>query len=70
MIVSSAALGRQCLRQLVKIGIKCSYVLINAVSYIMKEVWLCVHVAMVTTAHINNYMVVPKYVNYQRLAST
>lgn len=30
--------GRECLRKLVKSGIKCSYVLVNAVSYIMKEV--------------------------------
>ena len=30
--------GRECLHRLVKSGIKCSYILINAVSYIMKEV--------------------------------
>lgn len=29
--------GRECLRRLVKDGIKCSYVLINAVSYVMTE---------------------------------
>lgn len=32
--------GQGGLRQLLKEGIKCSYVLINAVSYIMKEVGL------------------------------
>ncbi len=30
--------GQHFLRQLVRKGIKCSYVLINAVTYIMKEV--------------------------------
>lgn len=30
--------GAECLRQLISEGIKCSYVLISAVSYIMKEV--------------------------------
>jgi translation initiation factor eIF-2B subunit delta len=30
--------GRHCLRSLVDAGIKCSYIFINAVSYIMKEV--------------------------------
>ena len=31
--------GRHMLRTLVQDGVKCSYVLINAVSYIMKEVY-------------------------------
>ena len=35
--------GQQLLRKLVKAGVKCSYILINAVSYIMKEV-SCVRV--------------------------
>lgn len=30
--------GLECLRRLVEEGIQCSYILINAVSYIMKEV--------------------------------
>ena len=33
--------GRHMLRTLVQKGVKCSYVLINAVSYIMKEVSAC-----------------------------
>lgn len=36
--IASPLVGRECLRKLVKSGIKCSYVLVNAVSYIMKEV--------------------------------
>ena len=42
--------GSHCLRQLVKNGIKCSYVLINAVSYIMKEVCVCVCVCVMCIA--------------------
>ena len=34
----STLLGRECLRRLVKHGVKCSYVLISAVSYVIKEV--------------------------------
>ena len=42
-------LGRECLRRLVKHGIRCSYVLISALSYVIKEVcnnmqaWECMH---------------------------
>lgn len=38
LLISCSIAGRECLRKLVKNGIKCSYVLVNAVSYIMKEV--------------------------------
>ena len=38
VILCLLPIGRQYLRRLVWKGIKCSYVLINAVSYIMKEV--------------------------------
>ena len=34
----SLLLGRECLRRLVKEGIRCSYVLISAISYVIKEV--------------------------------
>lgn len=31
--------GRETLRRLVKQGVRCSYVLINAISYVLPEVW-------------------------------
>ena len=41
--------GLECLRRLVGEGIQCSYILINAVSYIMKEVCFCLKVTVVAT---------------------
>ena len=43
VLVGLCCAGRHCLRQLVQSGIKCSYIFINAVSYIMKEVHTHTH---------------------------